>query len=76
MSIGTFDDEDIEIVQALMYRSDLLRVANDLCGEHLVNLIVEQVLLVLPKLEELLDGAVFLLDSLDFRDRQIVTCLP
>src|SRR5215210_4485922 len=68
------DDVHAEVREAEIDLVQLVGKADDLLGQHLVDLVVQEIALLLAKLDELLDGAVLLFDGCETRNSQ--KCSP
>src|SRR6202035_1565326 len=62
VALGTVDDVDAEIGEPDVDLIQLVGEGDHLLGQHLVDLVVEEIALLLAQLDELLDGGVLLFD--------------
>ena len=53
VALRAVEDVDLELVEAAVDLVDLVRQADDLVGQHLVDLVVEQIVLLLAELDQL-----------------------
>ena len=70
VALGPVDDVDAEIREPEIDLVQLVREAHHLLGQHLVDLVVEEIALLLAQLDQLLDRAVLLFDGCEARNRQ------
>ena len=63
VALGPVDDVDAEVGEADVDLVELVGEADHLLGQHLVDLVVEQIALLLAELDELLDRGVLLFDG-------------
>ena len=70
VALGPVDDVDAEIREPEVDLVQLVREAHHLLGQHLVDLVVEEIALLLAQLDELLDRGVLLFDGCEAGNRQ------
>ncbi len=72
VALGTVDHVDPEVLEAQVDLVQLVREAYHLLGQHLVDLVVQEIALLLAQLDELFYGAVLLFDGCETGSRQSV----